>query len=521
MSSDLPGRPDLEFEKKQAKALLKGFRSGETSAVARMRAHVPRLVESADAALADAQFVVARERGFDSWPKLKEHIESQRPLQEQIFLFMRAATGGKLAVARRILAQRPEMAAQRLQAACAAADVANVTALLARDPALATTLGAGRELPLICACASHFHRIGPLVAAASVRCARTLLDHGADPNTHSLGTGADKLPALYFACVSNNLGVVKLLLERGAKPNDGESVYHAAEMNHRECLALLVEHGADISSPGESVGNTPLYFLADIGAHTEGVQWLLEHGADPNVPTGELAATPLHRVAASGDVAFAKVLLAHGADPNLRRKDGRTPYVLAVRSGSVEVLELLRAAGASRDGLRPVDELLGACMLADEPAARAVIDKNPGIVASLTAEDQQMLHQAASSGLTESVRLMGSLGFDVAATRNGATALHEAAWRGKVEVAKILVTLGAPLNVRDAQYGSSPIAWAAHGSRWCRSADEDYCAVIDALIEAGSQYAESINNSGEPPERLASPAVQAHLVASGFVPPKT
>src|SRR3954469_11018588 len=109
MSSDLPGRPDLEFEKKQAKALLRGFRSGETSAVARMHAHLPRLVESADAALADAQFVLARERGFDSWAKLKEHIESQRPLQEQIFRFMRAATGGKLEVARRILAQRPEM----------------------------------------------------------------------------------------------------------------------------------------------------------------------------------------------------------------------------------------------------------------------------------------------------------------------------------------------------------------------------------------------------------------------------
>jgi ankyrin repeat protein len=521
MSSHLPGRPDLEFEKKQAKALLKDFRSGDASALARMRAHVPRLVESADAALADAQFVLARERGFDSWPKLKEYIESQRPLQEQIVLFMRAATGGKLAVAKRILAQRPEMAVQRLQVACAAADAANVTALLARDPTLAGKLGAGRELPLICACASHFHRIGPPVAAASVRCVRALLDHGADPNTHSVGTGTDKLPALYFACVSNNPGVVKLLLERGAKPNDGESVYHAAEMNHRECLELLVEYGADISSPGAGVGNTPLYFLADIGAQTEGVQWLLEHGANPNTPTGELAATPLHRVAASGNVAFAKLLLEHGADPNLPRKDERTPYVLAVRSGSAEVLALLRAAGARGDGLKPIDELLGACMLADEPAARAVIDKNPGIMASLTSEDQQMLHQAASSGRVEAVRLMGALGFNVAVTSNGATPLHEAAWRGRVDVVKLLVTLGAPLNVRDAQFGSSPIAWAAHGSRWCRSADEEYSTVIDALIEAGSQYAESINNSGEPPERLASPAVGAHLIARGFVPQKT
>jgi hypothetical protein len=37
---------DLEFEKKQAKALLKRFRSGDAAAVASMRAHLPRLAET-------------------------------------------------------------------------------------------------------------------------------------------------------------------------------------------------------------------------------------------------------------------------------------------------------------------------------------------------------------------------------------------------------------------------------------------------------------------------------------------
>src|SRR5262249_25643162 len=143
MSSDHPGRPDLEFEKKQAKALLKGLRSGDADAVARMRAHLPRVADSgaADVTLADAQFMLARARGFESWPRMKSQIESQRTLQEQIVLFMRAATAGKLAVAKRILAQRPEMTEKRLQVACAAADVTNVNALLARDPTLATQLG--------------------------------------------------------------------------------------------------------------------------------------------------------------------------------------------------------------------------------------------------------------------------------------------------------------------------------------------------------------------------------------------
>src|SRR5882724_6746913 len=184
MSSALPARPDLEFEKKQAKALLKNFRSADATAIARMRAHLPRLSQpdSPAATLADAQFVLARERGFESWTKFKAHSESLRPLPEQIMLFMRAASSGKLSVAKRILSQRPEMATQRLQVACAAADAASVTAMLARDPSLSNRIGEGRELPLICACSSHFHRVGPQIASASVKCVHALLDAGADPN---------------------------------------------------------------------------------------------------------------------------------------------------------------------------------------------------------------------------------------------------------------------------------------------------------------------------------------------------
>lgn len=521
MSSALPGRPDLEFEKKQAKALLKSFKSGEAAAIDRVRAHLPRVTQpdAPAASLADAQFVLARERGFESWTKLKIHIESLRPLQEQIILFMRAASTGKLSVARRILSQRPEMAAQRLQVACAAADIANTSALLKGDPSLANKVGDGRELPLVCACASHFHRLGPQVAAASVRCVEALLEHGADPNARAEGTGNEKLPMLYFACVSNNLGVVKLLLERGANPNDGESVYHAAEMNHRECLELLVAHGANISRPDPGVGNTPLYFLADIGAQPEGVQWLLENGADANAPTGELAATPLHRVAAGGNATLAKLLLAHGADPNLPRKDGKTAYVLAVRSGSSEVLALLRDAGARSDGLRPVDELLGACMLADESAARAIIQKHPEVMSSLTREDQQMIHHAAWNGRANTVRLMGALKFDVSVLNDsGATPLHVAAWHGQPDIVKALVGFGAPVNVRDGYYGSSPMGWAANGSTTCRTADDDYRAVVDALIDGGAEYAASVNKWGEPP--IGSAGVRAHLLKRGFGPPK-
>ncbi len=57
----LPARPSLEQLHKQAKELLRDYRADRESVN-----------------LADAQFVLAREYGFESWAKLKHHIEAMR-----------------------------------------------------------------------------------------------------------------------------------------------------------------------------------------------------------------------------------------------------------------------------------------------------------------------------------------------------------------------------------------------------------------------------------------------------------
>jgi hypothetical protein len=54
----LPARPSLEHLQKQAKDLLRQFRA-----------------DSPTATLAEAQFVLAREYGFESWAKLKHHVD--------------------------------------------------------------------------------------------------------------------------------------------------------------------------------------------------------------------------------------------------------------------------------------------------------------------------------------------------------------------------------------------------------------------------------------------------------------
>jgi ATP-dependent Clp protease adapter protein ClpS len=81
-ASRLPEKPDLACERRRAKALLKALRNHESDAIARFRSHHPRFAEltpealdPADVQLSDAQWIIAREYGFPSWPALKAHIE--------------------------------------------------------------------------------------------------------------------------------------------------------------------------------------------------------------------------------------------------------------------------------------------------------------------------------------------------------------------------------------------------------------------------------------------------------------
>jgi hypothetical protein len=72
----LPDRPSLEQLRKRAKQLLKQLRNGDPLANERLRNYKPGV---SDPILADAQFVIAREHGFESWPRLVSAPSSSRP----------------------------------------------------------------------------------------------------------------------------------------------------------------------------------------------------------------------------------------------------------------------------------------------------------------------------------------------------------------------------------------------------------------------------------------------------------
>lgn len=78
----LPLRASLEEYEKFAQEMLKIWKSGNPEAIQAIKKHHPRLrelsdseIRSAEFALADAQFIIARVHGFENWPRFAKHIE--------------------------------------------------------------------------------------------------------------------------------------------------------------------------------------------------------------------------------------------------------------------------------------------------------------------------------------------------------------------------------------------------------------------------------------------------------------
>jgi Lon protease-like protein len=86
MPRQLPPRPNIEHLKKQAKDLLHAHQTAEPEALERIREHLPALagntpeqIARAAFALHDAQSVIAREYGFQSWNELRAGVAARTP----------------------------------------------------------------------------------------------------------------------------------------------------------------------------------------------------------------------------------------------------------------------------------------------------------------------------------------------------------------------------------------------------------------------------------------------------------
>src|SRR5262245_44477204 len=88
----LPANPSLDKQRKLAKALARDYWRGKAEAVARVEALHPKPPAAENFALSDAQLVIARGYGFQSWAKLKHKIDGLTKSPAE--LFVAAVKGG-------------------------------------------------------------------------------------------------------------------------------------------------------------------------------------------------------------------------------------------------------------------------------------------------------------------------------------------------------------------------------------------------------------------------------------------
>jgi ankyrin repeat protein len=372
-----------------------------------------------------------------------------------------------------------------------------------------------------------------------------LLALGADPNQRS-EWWAGGFHALYSASGQ----VAERLLRAGAIPD----VCAAAQLDRADLLQEML--GADPTRVHQRGGDgqTPLHFarsrlvvdlLLDAGADIDArdldhrstpAQWMLGDAHDPRQSRLALASYLVER-GASADIFLAAALGLTSRVKEMLDRDpslltlrtgqgeygekppsshhiyfwtigpGATPLHAAVHFGQLETLELMRKYASAEQ------RLLLAAHEGNSDEARRIVRENPGIVQSLTGDDRRALTDEAWIGNARAVGLMMELGFDPGVPSvtgpTGGTALHNAAWQGSAESVEAILRYPSGrdlIEVRDAQYGGTPLNWCMHGSRNCGDPRADHASVAGLLIRAGAHV---------DPEKLdASDAVKAAIDAA-------
>jgi ankyrin repeat protein len=146
----------------------------------------------------------------------------------------------------------------------------------------------------------------------------------------------------------------------------------------------------------------------------------------------------------------------------------------------------------------PVDvKLLAACWQDDEQSAKALLREHPQLAASLVDAYGHHVADAARNNNAAAVRLMLAAGLPVAALgQHGATPLHWAAFHGNAEMTREILRHNPPLELSDADFNSTPLGWAIHGSEhgwYCRSGS--YPSTVELLIQAGARVPDKIGGT--------------------------
>ena len=482
----LPERPSLEQLRKQAKEHLEIVRAANPSAT-----------------LAAAQHALAREYGFESWPKLVHHVESVQPHRTM------------LQPAELKSDEKLEWSSGRgsdvwaLFQACAAGDLRTVQALMSKDRSLAR---------------AHYDYRKPLYFAVRenrVDVARFLLEHDSNPidlwlddspieiardrgyaamermlveTFESKFNASTKGEPVALALRQHDLKTMRELLDaqpellRKGDKGSSQPIHWATMTRQLDAIDELLQRGADINSRRVD-GARPIhltngdYFYRGWRDVPRGwpvspaqvMSHLKARGAYIDLPTachtgdiarvGELlqqdptlantlsdhegcylgAGSPLSNAVAAGRMDIVQLLLDHGADPNLAEEQfaprGRALYA-AVYHGHYDIAKLLLERGAFPNP--PVESSGSALWIAREWRPDKRMEQ---LLLSYGAKPEPERPQEEWSAQAYNwLRI---------------TPLHRAARDGDVNKARTLLDGGADLTARDDHIRSTPLAWAA------------------------------------------------------------
>jgi ankyrin repeat protein len=237
----LPEHPDLRHLKDQAKDLL---RAGQA------------------ASLANAQFQVARQYSFASWPKLKAHVETLQ-------------------------------AVGQLKEAIDTNDLERVKQMMTRNPELhRAPLGYGKNGPLTWVAECRVPRVAP--GEARLAMARWMIDNGSD--VHQGGDG----PLMRAALADVRIPMMELLVAHGADVNARWGGHYPIICAPCETLApgalrWLLDHGADPHAAARDYGSPLMMLVCTYSRNAKGKNACLEVFADAGFNLPETPAMAFHR----------------------------------------------------------------------------------------------------------------------------------------------------------------------------------------------------------------------------------
>ncbi|WP_375431878.1 ankyrin repeat domain-containing protein [uncultured Friedmanniella sp.] len=372
-------------------------------------------------------------------------------LRHAVLLFGPPDGPARWATAAQLLAEQPGLPATNVWVAAAAADLGALGRHLAADPSAAGREGGPFGWPPLLYLT--YARLG---SGDPVGCAELLLDAGADPDAgflwQGLPTPFTALTGVFGSATAEQPAhpdagsLARLLLDRGADPNDGQALYNRMFVVDDSHLELLLAAGLGTGDGGPwrrllpDLTDSPVQLLASQ------LGWAVVHGLVERI-----------RLLAGYDVDLVGPVTGSWLPTSL----GRTPLALARRSGRTEVAALLAELGVAEE-VDAESRQLGRLLTGDlTELDRTDVDR-------LQQRYPSLVLRAAVADQLEGVRLLVGLGFDVNARgrqdlpleQPWETALHHAAGEGKLELAALLLTLGADPAVRDHRYGATPLAWA-------------------------------------------------------------